>query len=128
MEHILNFEDFLNEADKPYKDSKGETSYSNVNIPGFDPTSSVNAGKECATLAAQLVNYWEKGKKIDSNKFFIRDEKWLNPDKLPRENYSFTVISRAKPTKDLRVEVEFRDGNYRGEVVNELFVKIYRVG
>lgn len=128
MEHILNFDDFLNEADKPYKDSKGETFYSNVKIPGFEPTSSVLAGRECATLAAQLVNYWEKGKKIDSNKFFIRDEKYLEPDKMIRENYQFTVISKAKPTKDLQVTVEFRNNDIHGKAENNLFVRIYRVG
>ena len=128
MEHISNFDDFLNEADKPYKDSKGETFYSNVKIPGFEPTSSVLAGRECATLAAQLVNYWEKGKKIDSNKFSIRDEKMLHPDKMIRENYAFTVISRAKPTKDLRVEVEFRNNNINGQPADFLHIRIHRVG
>ena len=52
----------------------------------------------------------------------------LHPDKMIRENYAFTVISRAKPTKDLRVEVEFRNNNINGQPADFLHIRIHRVG
>lgn len=126
---IETLDEFIKESLNEYTKDKlaGDTYIENIKIDGFDD-STIKADKDSAKFAEALAAFWEKGKAIDKNSWNIKDEDLYNLTNKNKTDYEFTVIQITKPTKDLKVGVEFRDKDIHGKSANFVYIRISRMG